>query len=167
MLNDFRAALMRRTFICSAIIAILASFMPGTVRAQGPMLPLCCHMRVTVQNDSTTCVWVSVAVGPKHGSFHWITGAANTARFIKPGAHYVFNGDYAKPVIDWFYGAAKVEGTFMKNPDCSGGHARSAITDDTQSVTLASHQSTVALGTATGTLSGRDVASYRVVVHNH
>jgi len=64
MVNVFCVALVRRTFICFAIIAVLASFVPGPVRAQGPMLPLCCHMRVTVQNDSTTCVWASVAIGP-------------------------------------------------------------------------------------------------------
>jgi len=163
MFNHFCVAFVRRAFIFGAIIAILAcsaSVLADTASSAKPLkIAPAGVIRVAVVNKSATCVWVSVAYATYFTPWQWMSGK-DTAQFIKPNASRTFEELHAKVPVIPHDSEAKVEGTFMKNPDCSGGHARSAITVENKDL----YQTPLGIARATAELTGQNPSSYNVKI---
>lgn len=126
MLNDLRVAFMRRGFILSAIIAMLAPAVPVHAQTTPSPKPLKISpvsgglLSVYVQNHSPTCVYVSVAGATFYSPWLWMPGA----RFIRPNETLAkYQMAFPKFNVPHPY-EAKVEAIFMQNPDCSGSKLR-------------------------------------------
>jgi hypothetical protein len=172
MLNDLRVAFMRRAFILSAIIAMLACSVSVQADTPSPTPKPKLHLPVmpmmlelTVHNVSLTCVWVSVAYGTFYTPWVWIKGN-DDAQFIRPNGRHTFHGLLAKPPLIPVPMEAKVEGTFMTHADCSGTHARPAITAIRKNIYsdgFAPHKAIV--HSARADLSGRSVSTFRIDIY--
>jgi hypothetical protein len=127
MLNAFCVALVRRTFICSAIIAMLACSVPVGAQTQPSPKPTLKISPVSggtlivyVSNHSPTCVYVSVAGATFYLPWVWMPGA----RFIRPNDTNIrYQIVFPKFNVPHPY-EAKVEAIFMQNPDCTGSKLR-------------------------------------------
>lgn len=153
--------MIKRIFIAALALAALTCWAPPHTDAAKARAPKLGPVGITVHvvNHSSTCVWVSVAWAHFAMPWSWMNEWYNKARFIHPGTSYSFiqgGVSYLPMPHPW---EVKVEGTFMKNADCTGGHARPAITRYNKGLIATD------LGTkvyALSTLSGTGVDTYDV-----
>jgi hypothetical protein len=159
MLNDFRAAFVRRAFILGAVIATLAcsvSVNAQTTPSPKPLKMIVGYLYVTVQNKSATCAWVSIAHATPYTPWKWMSGK-DKARFVKPNETTHFEELFPKlPALPFDY-QVKVESTFMTMPDCSGVHAAPAITEENKDI-----MEIMGSGRARAELTGKSPSTFRV-----
>jgi hypothetical protein len=117
-------------------------------------------LKVMVENNSSTCVWVSVAYATFVTPWNWMTDAHNTARFIRPHEKYEFQHGFMSPLPFPHPLEVKVEGTFMEHANCSGKHARE-ITAENKGI-----NPSMAIGKANAYLTGDNPGSYSVKIYN-
>jgi len=144
-------------------LAALVVSIPAQAQSPAPPKTGPVALTVRVQNNSATCVWVSVAYGMIYTPWSWMHEAHNTARFIRPLEHYDFTVVTANALPVPVPMEAKVEGTFMQHKDCSGAHARE-LTAENKGIQANHHYGTIAKAIAY--LTGHDPASYAVSVYN-
>jgi hypothetical protein len=163
MLNDFRAAFVRRAFIFGAVIAMLTCAVPTQAQttpspkpSPKPLKMVVGHLMVTIENKSATCAWVSIAHATPYTPWAWMTGK-DKARFVKPNESTKFEELFPKlPALPFDY-QVKVESTFMTMPDCSGVHAAPAITEVNKDI-----YEMMGFGRAMAELTGKSPSSFRV-----
>jgi hypothetical protein len=153
----------RRVLFAGVAIAALACATPAlateNVKIPKPLKgPV--GLYVKVENNSSTCVWVSVAYATFITPWSWMTDPGNKARFIRPHQSYEFGAAFMSPVPFPHPLEAKVEGTFMEHADCSGGHAREITAVNKGIVT---HGVT---GHANAFLTGESAGAYKVDIYN-
>ena len=156
--------MIKRMLVAALAIAMLTVSSPAHAQTTkppgskfGPVVIL-----VDVKNNSNTCVWVSTAWGMVLTPWAWMDEGA---RFIRPGDSHLFRQNIASPVPGDHPWEVKVEGTFMEHANCTGKHARSAITRYNKGINVSDMGR---LAKAQSTLTGTSVANYDVSTpHNY